>query len=207
MIVEPKGSARTRTLLRSFFALTFLAILAWGVSVIRNGFSAREQPSALEAAMATRLRSLAIPSSARNAKNPVPETPEVLTEARRHFADHCAVCHANDGGGNTPIGQNLYPKAPDMRLSQTQQMTDGEIYYIIRNGVRLTGMPAWGPPDGPDEDSWKLVHFIRHLPKLTADELKDMEVYNPRSDADRQEDKNEEDFLNGQPAKESEHQH
>jgi mono/diheme cytochrome c family protein len=204
---RPEIGTRTRKVVRYLFALTFVAILVFGFSVLRGGFSAREQPSAVEAALATRLRSLATPSSAKNEKNPVPDTPEVLTEARRHFADHCAVCHANDGSGNTPIGQNLYPKAPDMRLPRTQQMTDGELYYIIRNGVRLTGMPAWGPPDGPDEDSWKLVRFIRHLPKLTPDEVKDMEAFNPKGEMDRQEEQNEEDFLNGKTEGGSEHHH
>ncbi len=42
------------------------------------------------------------------------------------------------------MGRNMYPPAPDMRLAETQQMTDGELFYIIQNGVRLTGMPAWG---------------------------------------------------------------
>jgi mono/diheme cytochrome c family protein len=184
----------------------FVATLAFGLSAIRHGFSAREQPSAIEAVMATKLRSLATPKSAKNAKNPLPATPELLTEARRHFADHCAICHANDGSGNTSIGQNLYPKAPDMRLPKTQQMTDGELYYIIHNGVRLTGMPAWGP-DGADEDSWKLVHFVRHLPRLTPEEIKDMAAFNPKSESDRQEDQNEEDFLNGKTPSTSEHHH
>jgi mono/diheme cytochrome c family protein len=73
-------------------------------------------------------------------------TPEVLSAARSHFADHCASCHGNDGSRKTEIGWNLYPKAPDMRLPETQNLTDGEIYYIIHNGIRLTRMPAWGSP-------------------------------------------------------------
>jgi mono/diheme cytochrome c family protein len=81
-------------------------------------------------------------------------TKQVLAEARAHFADHCAICHSNNGSGNTQIGQNLYPKAPDMRLPQTQNLSDGEIYYTIHNGIRLTGMPAWGT-EVKDDDSWK----------------------------------------------------
>ena len=51
-----------------------------------------------------------------------------------------------------------------MRRPETQSLSDGELFYIVHNGIRLTGMPAWGkdPPE-KDEDSWKLVHFIRHL--------------------------------------------
>ena len=85
-----------------------------------------------------------------------------------HFADHCASCHGNDGRGKTEIGQNLYPKAPDMWGEETQKLSDGELFYIIKNGVRLTGMPAWGK-DTPKDDrqSWHLVAFIRHVPWIT----------------------------------------
>ena len=67
------------------------------------------------------------------------------------------------------MGRSLYPKAPDMRLPRTQDLSDGEIFYFIENGIRLTGMPA-GAPARPkaNESSWQLVHFIRRLPKLTA---------------------------------------
>ena len=65
----------------------------------------------------------------------------------------------------------MYPPAPDMREADTQNMTDGELFYIVQNGIRLTGMPVWGSGSDHDaEDSWKLVRFIRHLPKLTVEE-------------------------------------
>src|SRR6266853_1135090 len=146
----------------------------YGVIVIRRGFSARKEPSAMETTVARAVRHMAIPKIDREEENPWAEvaTPEVMKDAREHFADHCSQCHANDGSGNTEMGKNLYPRAPDMRLAATQQLTDGELYYIIRNGVPLTGMPAWGEPDTPqDDESWQLVLFIRHLPKLTSEEI------------------------------------
>lgn len=67
-----------------------------------------------------------------------------------------------------------------MRLPATQSLSDGELYYIIRNGVPLTGMPAWGEPHlNQDDESWQLALFIRHLSHLTAEEIKAMESYNP----------------------------
>ena len=181
-----------------FLLVVVVLMLAglWSFLKTSKGFSAREQPSALEAGIARRLRTLAMPPAALAAKNPVVASPEVLTEARHHFADHCATCHANDGSGNTPIGQNFYSKAPDMRRPETQSLTDGELYYIIHNGVRLTGMPAWGASD-QDEGSWKLVWFIRQLPQLPPEDLRDMEKFNPRSPHEIEEEKQEEDFLNG----------
>ena len=184
-------------------------LLALGYFSMQGGFSARGTPSWLEAFVARKVRLMAIPSDAKNERNPYQSTPEVLTEARLHFADHCAICHGNDGSGDTAIGKNLYPKVPDMRQPATQELTEGAIYYIIQNGIRLTGMPAWGEADGEDEDSWKLVLFIRHLPQLTPEEEIDMEQYNPKSAAQRTEEEKEEEFLRGgnQPDSNTQHQH
>ena len=180
---------------------TATALIAAGVfaySLIRHGWSARTPPSQLEILIARAMRDMAIPASAREEKNPWEATPEVIAAGRAHWADHCATCHANDGSGNTLIGANLYPRAPDMRLRATQNLTDGELYYIIRNGVRLTGMPAWGDPAFKrDDESWHLVAFIRHLPQITPDELEEMKRLNPKTEADREEEKQEQDFLNG----------
>ena len=62
-----------------------------------------------------------------------------------------------------------------MREPDTQQLTDGELFYIIKNGIRFTGMPGWG---GEDEENWKLVLFIRHLPKLSPKEIELMKEIN-----------------------------
>ena len=167
----------------------------------------------METTVARAVRHMAIPKIDREEENPWAEvaTPEVMKDAREHFADHCSQCHANEGSGNTEMGKNLYPRAPDMRLAATQQLTDGELYYIIRNGVPLTGMPAWGEPDTPqDDESWQLVLFIRHLPKLTAEEIKDMEHYNPVGEMEREDEKEHENAPNaGNPAGKSapEHHH
>ncbi|HPA51437.1 MAG TPA: cytochrome c [Thermoanaerobaculia bacterium] len=174
----------------------------WGgytlAAAVRRGFSARDEPSGAEEVVARAFRRWATPEAIRRVPNPVAASPEVLTRARRHFADHCAGCHGNDGSGRTPIGQRLYPRAPDMRGGETQRLTDGELFSIIRNGIRLTGMPAWG--DGtPKEDvgTWELVHFIRHLPGLTPSELAEMEALNPKSPAEFEKARQIEAFLAG----------
>jgi mono/diheme cytochrome c family protein len=179
-----------------------LLAVAFGIviSILHDGLSARATPTRLEALLARNARHLAIPSNARLAQNPVLESPEDLREARLHFADHCAICHADDGSGHSEIGDGLYPKPPDLRLTQTQNLTDGELFWIIENGVRFTGMPAFstnGGNHGGGQDSWKLVHFIRHLPHLTAAERLEMERYNPKGPEDRAEEQEENDFLNG----------
>ena len=161
-----------------------------------HGFSARAEPSSMEAMMAQYARNTAMPASGKRMKNPVALTPTVQHEALAHFADHCAVCHGNSGDGQTMFGKGMYPKPPDLRASGTQNKTDGEIFYDIENGIRMSGMPAFGGSDSA-EDSWKLVHFIRHLPRLTATELTEMEALNPKSPEEFQEDKEEQQFLDG----------
>jgi mono/diheme cytochrome c family protein len=176
-----------------------IAAVGWmGYQVFSTGFSAKPQPHALEVLVARQIRHLAIPLEQRNAPNPIPLNPEVMKESLAHFADHCATCHANDGSGQTPIGKNVYPKAPDLRLADTQSMSDGEIFWVIHNGIRFTAMPAWGEGDpAEDKDSWKLVHFIRHLPKLTPEELDQMKTFNPTTKKDLEEEAAFGQFLQG----------
>jgi mono/diheme cytochrome c family protein len=174
--------------------------LSW---LISSGLSARDNPGAFETRFARKVHRLAIPSSARNLSNPMQSSPELLVEARRHFADHCASCHGNDGSGMTEMGQKLNPRVPDMRAAETQNLSDGELYYIIENGVRFTGMPAWGTGGTNDHDTWHLVLFIRHLPNTTNEDMQDMQNSNPRSPAEMKEEELENEFLNNAPEKNS----
>jgi len=171
-------------------------------SLVRHGLSTKDEPTRVEQVVARTVRHLATPAADRARRNPVPLSDAVLNGALEHFADHCALCHANDGSGDTTIGRGLYPKAPDMRANVTQSLSDGELFAIIEHGVRLTGMPAWGTgsPDG-ERESWDLVHFIRHLPKLTAEERERMEALNPKTPGEVQEEEEAQGFLRGeQPA-------
>jgi len=175
--------------------------IVWGIGlwVARtDGFSAREEPRILERMMARTARRWAVPVAARDAANPIAFSPEVWAESRAHFADHCASCHANDGSGGTELGRNMFPRAPDMRLPDTQNLTDGEIYWVIANGIRLTGMPAWGPGGPDDADTWKLVHFVRRLKDLTAADLTTMKALNPRSPEEYEEERADQQFLAGE---------
>jgi len=174
-------------------AIVVIAAFCW---LRATGLNARGNPGAMESRLASALQRWAIPRGFRELNNPMQATPELLVEARRHFADHCASCHGNDGSGTTEMGQKLYPRVPDMRLAQTQNLSDGEIYYIIENGVRFTGMPAWGTGGTTDHDTWHLVLFIRHLPKMTDEDIQDMKEHNPRGPAEMKEEEMENEFLN-----------
>jgi mono/diheme cytochrome c family protein len=191
-----------RTKLIVFITVVGIGIVgafAWtGYQLFTSGFSAKTEPHVLEVFIARQIRHLAIPIEQRNAQNPIPLSPGVIKESLAHFADHCALCHANDGSGETPIGKNVNPRAPDLRLPNIQSMSDGEIFWVIHNGIRFTAMPAWGEgAPAEDKDSWKLVHFIRHLPQLTPKELDQMKALNPTTKKDREEEAAFGQFLQG----------
>lgn len=86
-----------------------------------------------------------------------------------------------------------------MRLPATQRLTDGELFDVIENGLRMTGKPGWGG-DSPPEESWKLVLFIRQLPAVTPAELPEMERLNPVGPREWKEREEDERFLRGDPA-------
>jgi mono/diheme cytochrome c family protein len=156
-------------------ALVGAAAIGGATVFARSGVSARPAPSALEAWAARFARDLLIPRSARDRTNPLAADAETLARARDHFADHCAFCHGPDGRGDTEIGRGLHPRAPDLTLAATQGLSDGALFWIIENGVRLTGMPAFGTASGDDDaHAWSLVHWIRRLPELTAAEIEAM---------------------------------
>ncbi|HEY2321980.1 MAG TPA: c-type cytochrome [Thermoanaerobaculia bacterium] len=184
---------------RAVAVLVFVVVVviaATVANVLVRGVSAREGPTRAEIVVARTLRHFAVPMKLRAAKNPVPMSVAVLQEGREHFADHCAQCHGNDGRGQTEMGRSLYPRAPDMTLAETQRLSDGELFAIIRDGVRLTGMPAWGG-EHSEQDDWKLVLFIRHLPQMTKEEAESMKALNPMSPMEMREEKEERQFLSG----------
>jgi predicted CXXCH cytochrome family protein len=158
--------------LLSAVLLVVIAAVVCGIMLVRRGFRATATPPSWEAMLARKVRNLGIPKPDRNLKNPFDANPDAINQGRELFVTQCAACHGIDGSGTTPVGRHLYPRVPDMRTAATQTLTDGEMHYIIENGVQLTGMPAWGNPhlESP-ADSWKLVLFLRTLRPLTRQEL------------------------------------
>ena len=193
-------------------AVSLLALGACASLIVvmgARGFSAREQPTMLERIAAHSARSLAMPVDAKARTNPIADSPDVVADGRAHWADHCAACHGNNGSGDSEMGKHMYPPAPDMRQAATQDLTDGELFYIIQNGIRLTGIPGWGNGTSrDDQDSWKVVRFIRHLPKLSANEERQMKELNPKSPDELKEEQEEQRFLNGDQSNEqTKHDH
>jgi mono/diheme cytochrome c family protein len=191
-----------KAVIRAFLLLGALMVVGGGLAafaIVSRGLSTRVPPSAVEEAVAMAMRSAATPRSVRDTRNRVEPSAQVLEEGLTHFADHCASCHGNDGSGQTELGRSFYPPAPDMRLSRTQDLSDGELFSIIENGIRLTGMPAWGTGTAEGEhDSWALVHFIRRLPTLTQEDIGRMESMNPRTPDEFRQEEEARRFLAGE---------
>ena len=149
----------------------------WVVIYLRlraGALSADSQPGAIERAAASRLVRLSIPADADRQQNPFQADAETWRSAVAHYGDHCAVCHGRDGRGKTDLGQNMYPTVPDLADASVQRKSDGALFYIIQNGVRWTGMPAWKREHSP-EDTWRLVSLIRKMPSLTLEDIEKIE--------------------------------
>jgi len=151
--------------------LAIVAVTAAYVVVRRGGLAASAEPGRLERSVAGRLVRLSIPADADRQQSPLGGQAEVWRQAREHYLDHCAVCHGRDAKGHTEMGANMYPKVPDLTSTEVQRRSDGALFYIIQNGIRWTGMPAWKNEHSP-EDTWKLVAFIRKSPTLAEADMK-----------------------------------
>lgn len=197
--------------IKIFFIIILLLLVGSTLAalwLLPGTFSAKATPPEWEVKAARFIRHLATPSHFLKMSNPVPFSPENLAQARHHFADHCAICHANDGSGKTHMGPNFYPPVPDLRAPVIQAMADGELFYVIHYGIRFTGMPAWGKglPE-EDFDSWKLVHLVRHFPNITPEEIAEMKLYNPLTREEREQQEAIDQFLSGEDAFPQEHHH
>jgi mono/diheme cytochrome c family protein len=132
-----------------------------------QGCSASKQPSQDETNLANAAKDVTIPLEAGKKQNPLPDTAEVVNAGQGVFLGNCAECHGADARGDTQIGRNMAPPAMDLTSAHVQHWNDAELYWIIQNGVRLTGMPAWHSSISED-DTWKLARFIHNLPHVNA---------------------------------------
>jgi predicted CXXCH cytochrome family protein len=141
------------------FALIVLAGVLYQ-RIVPGLSSARTDQSQVETAIATWLLHQSVSEEAKERPNPVGTDATEIAAGRDLFRQKCEVCHAYDGSGKTQIGAGEYPRPSPLRVA-VASVSDGEMFYHIRNGIRNTGMPAW---DMPDRQIWQLVAYIRSLP-------------------------------------------
>ncbi len=152
-------------LMRKWTASLVLGVVAGMLVLFMSGCPASKKPSKLETTLANMAKDVVIPIEAQNLKNPVPATNENIQAGQQIYLQQCALCHAADGRAETKLGLAMYPPAMDLNSPHVQRWTDAELFWIIQNGVRLTGMPSWKTMVS-EQDTWKLVDFVHALPKL-----------------------------------------
>jgi mono/diheme cytochrome c family protein len=143
-------------------------ILSTLLAILVLSCTADKKPSKVETALANMAKDVVIPIEAASAKNPLPPDDRVVRQGQRLYLQTCALCHGTDGHGQTELGQAMYPPAMDLTSPHTQHWTDAELFWIIQNGLRMTGMPSW-KSSIPENDTWKLARFIHDLPGLDAE--------------------------------------
>jgi mono/diheme cytochrome c family protein len=153
--------------------LGILLIAAAAVVILYSGYismAATSKPSRIEEKIAEILFERSVERRAPTQKNPYSkDDPAVLADGMDHYEENCVICHGAPGVEASEIGKGLNPPAPLLDDPEILEMSDGEFYWTIQNGIRMTGMPAFGPTHSDDE-IWKIVAFVRHLPELTSDE-------------------------------------
>jgi mono/diheme cytochrome c family protein len=137
------------------------------LGALLQGCRADKQPSPEETNLANAAKDVTIPLEAGKKTNPLPDTNEVVSQGQGVFLGSCAQCHGADARGDTSLGRSMAPPAMDLTSSHVQHWSDAELFWIIQNGVRLTGMPSWKSSISED-DTWKLARFIHNLPRLAA---------------------------------------
>jgi mono/diheme cytochrome c family protein len=150
----------------------FVLVGAAAVFAIATGaiaIGATTPPSDLEQRIAKLALSRSLARRAPRTANPVKATPETLAKALPHYRAMCLTCHGAGTVDPSAIGEGLNPPAPDLTQPSVQKRTDGELFWLIQNGIRMTGMPAFGPTH-KDDELWELVAFLRHLPELSSEE-------------------------------------
>jgi cytochrome c553 len=100
----------------------------------------------------------------KNDKNPIADTADAVKEGGEHFQHHCGICHGLDGQNTgVPFAAKMNPPVADLSTKDVQEYADGQLKWIIENGIEPSGMPGWkGILE--DDEMWKIVHYLRHLP-------------------------------------------
>ena len=132
--------------------------------------AATNPPSKMETKLAEFALDRAIGRRAPVKTNPFSK-PEDVRAGLVHYKSNCVVCHGAPGVDESELAQGLNPPAPDLTVPDMQKMRDGELFWVVSNGIRSTGMPAFSPTHKEDE-IWKIVAFVRHLPEITDEEQK-----------------------------------
>jgi mono/diheme cytochrome c family protein len=141
-----------------------LAVVVLTVGLTQIKLDALQEPGHFETFLATLVKHLLVRRSSREGIPPAPTNLQAsVEEGDKLFGTDCAMCHGMDGHTPTDNGRWMYPRASDLIAPEVQQYSDPELFWIVKNGIRLSGMPAFGRVES-DEHIWNLVHYLRTMP-------------------------------------------
>ena len=150
---------------RIALAIVVLAVLLIVIAAMRFNLSALPEPGRFETRLADLSKDFLIRRASDHGIPPRPlDVKASIVNGGSHYGLDCSVCHSDDGRGQTPLGEGLYPRVSDLTSKRVQNYSDQELFWIIQNGIRLTGMPAFGQVESPDH-IWDLVNYVRTLPR------------------------------------------
>jgi mono/diheme cytochrome c family protein len=149
---------------RIIWTIVASGVVLIGIGLMHLSFTALEDPGPLETRIANLVKQSVIRlASRRNIPPPPVDTRASAEAAGTHYGLDCGICHGVDGRAQTPSGQWMYPRAADLTSRRVQSYSDQELFWIINNGIRFTGMPGFGKLETPDH-IWGLVKYVRALP-------------------------------------------
>lgn len=143
--------------------LRVLALFALSLGVTFLPACKANPPSSVEDRLAAEVKKMKI--SGKDWRNPTPDSPDVVKTGMEHFQHHCQICHGLDGHNTgVPFAAKMSPPVVDLGDKDVQAYDDGQLKWIIDNGIRFSGMPRWkGTLE--DDEMWSIVRFLRHLPE------------------------------------------
>lgn len=151
-----------------------VAVIGFAYSGLFNVSAQWDDPAILHWLLES-TREASIEARAENIKSPVLGNATQIKNGFRSYREMCAICHTPPGGTDSPVKQGLNPSPPDLAATEEHAMSNAELFWVIKNGIRMTGMPAWGPTHD-DAEIWDIVAFVKALPSIDAAEYERLNV-------------------------------
>jgi mono/diheme cytochrome c family protein len=168
---QERNEMKKKWMISLSFVAGILVSLLVPIVVLATGainVGADVKPGLIERTLAPWGRDRSVANRAPNEKNPFAGDPAAIATGLDHYRENCVMCHGAPGVAGAELSKGLNPPAPSLGEGENDT-PDGELFWVIKHGIRMTPMPAFGPTH-TDEEIWKIVAFIRHLPDLTAQE-------------------------------------
>ncbi len=152
--------------------LGFIGGVAFAFSGMFNVATSWQDPGLMKWLMVT-TREYSIESRAESITAPELGSKQQIENGYRGFRDMCVICHTLPGTDASPVAQGLNPEPADL-AEEADHMSAAELFWVTKNGIRMTGMPAWGPTHG-DKELWDVVAFIQAMPGLSEADYRALE--------------------------------